>query len=442
MSEHAADQATTAHRERADALGWTVLAAGGLALAALAVQLDARLGTASSPFLGRYDFRIGIGTVLAPAIGAGIIALTKRGVLDRWRWGGIQLFGWLAAFAWALALALVDGRSGLTKALGSPEEYLEDVHRVGDQPLRYIERFTADATEHTVATRGHPPGPVLLLWLLDRVGITDHVALGLLITALAGLTVPLVLSAVKDSCGETAARQFVPVLVLAPYAVWVAVSLDAIVALLGAAAVVAGVRASRRRSPGWHSVAWALVAGLLVGVAALFSYAAPWLGVCVVFVYFARRRPFLNVATGAGALIPLLGAQLAGFGWADGLLAAEADYTTRVEPYRSAVWWGALSVVALLLAAGPALFASARKVRNTPAWPFLAGAGAAVVFSIVAGLARGGVEHAWLPFFPWLLVGAVAPERRAGPPPPSPLLLVALGAIAAIAIEAVVATPW
>jgi hypothetical protein len=189
-------------------------------------------------------------------------------------------------------------------------------------------------------------------------------------------------------------------------------------------------------------LAWALVAGLLVGVAALFSYAAPWLGLSVVFVYFARRRPFLNVATGAGALIPVLAAQLAGFGWADGLLAAEADYTARIEPYRSAVWWGALSVVALLLAAGPALFASARKVRNTPAWPFLVGAGAAVVFSIVAGLARGGVEHAWLPFFPWLLVGAVAPERRAGNPPPSPLLLVAIGAAAGIAIEAVVATPW
>jgi hypothetical protein len=268
------------------------------------------------------------------------------------------------------------------------------------------------------------------------------VALGFLITALACLTVPLVLSAVRDSCGETAARRYLPVLVLAPYAVWVAVSLDAIVALLGACAVVAGVRASRRRMRGWPSLGWAFLAGVLIGVAALFSYAAPWLGLSIVFLYFARRRPLLNVLTGMGALLVVLGAQLAGFTWTDGLLVAEADYLVRIEPYRSRLWWSVISVVALLIAAGPPIYASARKLRNTPAWPFLVGAGSAVVFSIVAGIARGGVEHAWLPFFPWLTVAAVAPERQAGQAVRTPLLLVGLGAAVAICVEAALVTPW
>jgi methylthioxylose transferase len=442
MSEHAADLGSIAHRERTDAVGWALLAGGGLALTALAVQLDARLGTASAPFLGRYDIRLGAGSFLAPIVAAGMILLTVRRTLDHWRWSIVQAFAYVATLAWALALALIDGLSGLTKALGSPESFLGDTARVGDRPLDYVRHFVADPGSHSVAARGHPPGPVLLLWLLDRAGITNHVALGLLITALAALTVPLVLAAMRDACGETAARRYLPVLVLAPYMVWVAVSMHAVVALLGAAAIVAGVRASRRRERGWPSLTWALLSGVLVGIAALFSYSAPWLGLSVVCVYFARRRPFLNVVTGAGALLPVLAAQLAGFGWAEGLLAAEADYTTRVEPYRSALWWGVLSVVALMLAAGPALFASARKIRNTPAWPFLVGAGAAVLFSIVAGLARGGVEHAWLPFFPWLTVAAVAPERPAGPPVPSPVLLVTLGAVAAVLIEAIVATPW
>jgi hypothetical protein len=159
-------------------------------------------------------------------------------------------------------------------------------------------------------------------------------------------------------------------------------------------------------------------------------------------VYFARRRPFLNVVSGVGALIPVLAASLAGFSWSKGLLMAATDFSLRVEPYRSAIWWAALSVVALVVAAGPALVASGRKMRNTPAWPFLAGAGAAVLFSIVAGQARGGVEHAWLPFFPWLTVAAVAPEAQGGPPIPTPTLLAGVGAVAGIVIEALVNTPW
>jgi hypothetical protein len=442
MSEHPADQDPIAHSEHTDALGWALIAAGGLALSALAVHLDARLGTASAPFLGRYEVRIGPGSVLAPTVAAVVIFLAARGKFTRSGWPAIQFFAYVAALAWTLALALVDGLSGLTEALGSPEEYLGDVQQVGDSPFAYISTFTAQATNHSFAARGHPPGPVLLLWLLDRAGVTDHVTLGFLITALATLTVPLVLSTVKDSCGESAARAFLPVVVLAPYAVWIAVSMDAVIALLGAAAAVACLRASRRQVRGWQSLFGALLAGALIGVAALFSYAAPWLGLSVVCVYFARRRPFLIVATGVGALLPVLGARLLGFGWAEGLLVAEADYSTRIEPYRSVLWWSAISVVALFLAAGPPLVASARKVRNTPAWPFVVGAGAAVLFTIVAGLARGGVEHAWLPFFPWLTVAAVAPEHQAGPPVPSPILLVALGAAVAIAVQATVATPW
>jgi hypothetical protein len=232
------------------------------------------------------------------------------------------------------------------------------------------------------------------------------------------------------------------VLILAPSAIWVAVSVDVVVAVLGAAMVAAGVRASSRGRTGWHAGAWAGLAGALLGIAALFSYAAPWLGLSLVCLYFARRRPFLNIGTGLGALAPIVLADQLGFAWLSGLTAARSDYLSRIEPYRSAWWWSAISLVALLLATGPPLFASVRKLRNTPGWPFLVGATAAVLFSIAAGIARGGVEHAWLPFFPWLTVAAVAPERQGGPPVPAPLLLAGVGALVAVVIEAVLATPW
>jgi hypothetical protein len=52
------------------------------------------------------------------------------------------------------------------------------------------------------------------------------------------------------------------------------------------------------------------------------------------------------------------------------------------------------------------------------------------------------VEHAWLAFFPWLTIAAVAPNRQAGPDVPAPALLSAFGALTAIIVEAVLATPW
>jgi hypothetical protein len=232
------------------------------------------------------------------------------------------------------------------------------------------------------------------------------------------------------------------VLVLAPYAIWVAVSMDVFVALLGAAMLAAGVRASARQRSGWRAAGWSVVAGALLGMATLFSYAAPWLGLSLVCLYFARRRPFLNIGTGLGALIPIVLADGLGFAWLAGLGEARDDYVSRIEPYRSVLWWSAISLVALLLAAGPPLYASMRKLRNTPGWPFLVGAAVAVLFSVLAGIARGGVEHAWLPFFPWLTVAAVAPERPGGAAVPPPLLLVGVGALAAVIIEAVLATPW
>ncbi len=371
-----------------------------------------------------------------------MLAIAVRGWLDRARWSVILLTGYAGMLGWAVALALVDGAGGLTRALLAGDSYLTDVQEVGDDPLGYLRTFTSRAAEHSDATRGHPPGPVLLLWAAQRVGLTNHLVLGVLVTAVGTLTVPLVLSAVRGVCGEAAARRYLPVLALAPYAIWLAVSADAVGSTLGAAMVAAGVRASARARTGWSATGWAGLSGALLGTAALLSYAAPWLGLSVVCLYFASRRAFLNLPTGLGALLPVFAAQLAGFGWVDGMLSAQADYATRIEPYRSSLWWTGISLVALLLAGGPPVVASIRKVRRTPGWPFLVGAGAAVVFSIVAGLARGGVEHAWLPFFPWLTVAAVAPERQGGDVPPSPVLLVGFGALTAVVVEAMLATPW
>jgi hypothetical protein len=419
-----------------------VLVAAGLALTAIAVAVDARVGSAGAPFTGRYRFKIEIGSLLAPAVAVTVLAAVRAGVLDRLRWRALLLAAYLASLWWSLALALVDGGNGLASPMTAGSEYLRDVPAVGSNPLHFVDTFVTNAPNLSVATRTHPPAPVLLLWVFDRIGIDRPETLGLIITALGCAYVPVTAIAVRSLCHETAARRFLPVLVLAPYAVWLAVSMDAITLLLAAGFVCLGVVGSEPGRRRW----WSIGSGLLLGLAALFNYAVAWLGVSVIAAYFVRRRPLLNVFTGFSALVPLAIFRLWGFTWPSGLSAAQADFSDRVGPHRSWLLWAALDLLLLVIACGPAILRAVRRIRLTPGWPFLVGAGLAVVFAIGSGLSRGEVERAWLPFFPWLLVPAVAPARRPGPGEPdagpTPYLLIAAGAIGSIVIEAVLRTTW
>lgn len=422
-------------RQRRDLLVWLALALAGLAAIGLAVRLGAHLGTAAAPFLGSYRVHIGPASLLAPLVAVVVLAAHRAGAETR-SWPAISAASYAAVLAWALALSAVDGAAGLTSVALSTRDI---VAGMADAPTGFLRTYAARAPELPWPLHGHPPGPALALWALHRAGVTDPAVAGLLIAAVGALTVPLVLGAVRGVCGDAPARRYAPLLVLAPYASWLGTSVDAVGTALAAAMLAVGVHASGHRATGPRAGTGALVAGLLLGVGVLFSYAVAWLGLSLVCLYFARRRAALNLFTGVGALLPLGTAQMAGFSWLDGLLAAHADFTDR---FGAALWWSGISPVVLLVVCGPALYASLRKLRNTPAWPFLAGAGAAALFTLVSGLARGGVEHAWLAFFPWLTVAAVAPGERGGDAPPPPLLLAAAGAGTAIILAAALRPPW
>lgn len=433
------DPAAGPRIERRDIRRWLLWVTAGLLLSWFAVQVGARLGSAAPPFVGSYALRAGPASLLAPVVAGTVLVLSHRGVVDRLPWSAVLAVGYLAAGCWAVALAVVDGGAGLSSGLAPLRAELS---AVGGEPGGYLRAFTTTEGVPPAGVRGHPPGAGLLLAGLHQAGVTGPVTTGLVVVAIGALTVPLALQAVRGVCGDLPARRYLPVLALAPWAVWLAVSPDAVAAALAAAVLATGVYASDHRRTGPPAVLAGAAAGLLLGTASMFAYAAPWMGLCLGCLYFARRRAALNLVTGAGALVAVGTAQLAGFRWVDGLLAAQRDFADRVGPHRSALWWAAISAAALVLAAGPALAASLRKVRNTPAWPFLVGAGAAVLFTVLAGLARGGVEHAWLPFLPWLTVAAVAPERPGGPAPPAPLATAATGALAALLIQAVLSSPW
>lgn len=422
---------------------WFGIVAVGLAVAAVTVVTGADLGTAAAPFAGHYRLRIVPATLLAPAVAVGVLCAHRAGWVTRLPWIGLLVLSYATALAWTLALALVDGANGLSGPIRFGG-YLRDAAVVGDDPVGFIGHFTSRLDTYSPATRSHPPGAVLVIWSLEKLGIRDPAALGFAIGALGCLTVPLVVIAVRSLCHDPAARRLTGVLALAPWAVWTAVSPDAVTATLAAAGVALGVVGSEPGRRTW----WAALSGLLIGAAALCAYNVAWLGIAVAATYFVRRRPLLNVVSGAAALLPLWLFFAWGFSWPDGLTAAGADVTGREAGNRAWLAWAPLDLAVLAVACGPVLVRAARRVRMTPGWPFLAGAVPAVTLGLVTGMSRGEVERSWLPFFPWLLVAALAPFPR--PPRPGdqttagdvPGVLVGIGVVTAVVVQAVLASPW
>ncbi|BCJ35103.1 hypothetical protein Athai_26060 [Actinocatenispora thailandica] len=403
------DSERPARRDRTatDLGGWFLLVAVGLAAVAL---VGTPAGGRVPPFLAGYRFApspwLGAAAALAAAVVGGQVALSRSG--RRPPFALVQAIGYLTALGWALALGAGRRTAPTNPVTGSPWGYLRD----------FVDRYAGTAD-------GHPPGAGLLVWTIDRLGLPGTVT----VTALGALAVPMLLGAARNICGETAARGFAPILVLAPYGAFLAGATDGVAAALGAGLVAAGARASDRRRTGWPATGWALLAGLLLGLAALLNYPTVWLGGCVVLLYFARRRAFLNLATGLGALVVPVVATTGGYAWTAGLVAARGSTG-------QSLWWGAIGLLTLLILAGPPVFTSLRRVRNTPAWPCLVGAGFAVAFTVFGGFAGDDVETAWLPFFGWLTIAVTAPRTQAGPPVPVPLLLAGSGALVGLLVAA------
>ncbi|MDT3442021.1 hypothetical protein [Pseudofrankia sp. BMG5.37] len=394
-----------------------LLAASGVAYSASGLAAGRGIAWGTLP-LG-WPPRLGPSTLLPPvaaAVALGAVALTarRRKGLPAPPFGPLLGLSYVASAGWWLALGVASRRG-----LGAPASL-----------LAAADRHPSDLLD---AASGRPPGPELLVWGLGQLGIRGATAVGVAFTLIGALVVPLVGLAVRSLCHTPAARRLLPVLVFAPWAPFAVAGPDAVTAAVAAAAVAVGVVGSERGRSAW----WALGAGLLLGVSGLFAYPAIWLGVAVAAAYFVRRRPMLNVITGAGALAPLFALRLAGYSWPEGLARAGADLFDH-----AALTWLVPDLLAVSLCCGPALARAARRVSMTPGWPFLVGAAAAALFALLMGLAAGGVEASWLPLFPWLVVPALAPRPRPALPGDTssagrlPYGLVCAGAALATALAA------
>lgn len=349
------------------------------------------------------------------------------GLAARLPWRGLLAAAYVAALAWMLALALVDGESGLTRVLGSDVEYLptaREVDDVGELLRTYVDRIPYAAAPDNWPTHvaGHPPLALLFFVGLVRLGLGGDLAAALVVVVLAAATAPLVLATVRVLGAEAAARRAAPFLVLAPAAVFMAVSADALFGAAAAAGLLClALGATRWRGSLRAGVAWSALAGLLLGACVLLSYGLALLGpLALAVLLLARSWGPLPVAACA-ALVVVLAFAAAGFAWWEAYPVLNDRYWEGIAADRPAAYWMWGNLAALLVSAGPLLAAGVAQLgraahrRDHDGRVVVVLAGAALLAVAAADLSRmskAEVERIWLPFVPWLmLTTALLPDR-------------------------------
>ncbi len=356
---------------------------------------------------------VGAAAVAAMAAGGWWRGWWQR-VRQRWVIAGAA--GGAAAFA--VLLALTDGLDGLRYGAEHDTEYLANL---ADAPPAgaFVRTFVERINDYTVHVRGHPPGFVLLLKAMDAVGLSGVWPVVVLTIVATGLTAAAVLVAVRAVAGEMWMRRAAPLLVVAPYAVWMMTSGDAVFTCLGAlgvAAIAESVARQRRQA-----VVLGVVAGLLFGVLLYMTYlGAVFLALPLVLLVAAlvrrERGAWWVVLGGVGAGLAVVAAfWLAGFWWFDGVAATNTEYREGSAQFRMWSYFALGNIGAALFAIGPISVWGLGMLRSRRMW-LLVGAGIlALTVSHLSHYTKGEVERIWLLFYPWIAIagaGLLANRRR------------------------------
>ena len=412
---------------------WALIIAIGRAWGLVLESQGRQIILFTPPVLGGYRPGLPDRYVLAVAVGLVLIAVLPV-LAARASWRGLLVGTVAGAAAWWAALAQLD-RHGFTKGLEWTEQWAPQLATASKDPGGFLRTFVQQLPTYTTQVRGHPPGLLLGLATLDRIGLgRPGVVAGLVL--LAGLsTIVAVLGSVRLVVGEAAARRVAPFLALAPAAVWLVTSFDTLFTAVTAWMVFLLLAAMT--STGRRSTLLSIGAGVLAASAALLSYGTVLIAFVPLLaaVHLRRWRPLLVSASTALllvlALVPL------GFSWFAGLAATRHAYDTLGldRPYD---YFFVNNLAAWALAIGPAVAVGMVLLRDRRAWVLVGGGLAAIVVADLTGLSEGEVERIWLPFTVWVYVATAALDPR----PWVQRSFLALQAGTALTLVALIETYW
>jgi hypothetical protein len=379
----------------------------------------------AAPLVGKsfrdgWEWRFSWSLVAAAALGVLVVVATWRGWWWRLPTRAIVPLTAIGAALFAVLLALSDGRDGLLGGAVHPTEYLANLE-IMPPTGEFVRRFVDDIDRYSVHVRGHPPGFVVLLAAIDSIGLSGGwpvVGLSIAGTAMAPAGV---LVAVWATGGVEWVRRCAPVLIVAPYALWMMTSADAVFSAFGAWGVATCVLGLR--SHGFRAVAWGGASGLLLGSLLFFTYGgATFVLVPLTPVIVALRRRCPGAIRTVGAAVTGAGLvtatwAVAGFWWFAGAAETKLQYWAGTAQFRPFAYFAIANIGASLIAVGPAtvggLQRSWRQRRQPPAIAVLVLGGlVGLMASHVSQYSRGEVERIWLLFFPWVaLAGALLIDR-------------------------------
>ena len=373
-----------------------------------------------APLHGYWEPKL-LGPGTLPAIAIALLGWRYAVELaDRLSWRRLLLTSYVVGLAWLLALAFIDGTSGISRVLGDRYEYLRSARAVTDVHTllsTYVDRIPYSAPDNwPTHPAGHPPGALLFFVGLVKVGLGGDLAAGLVVTAIAATTALAVMVTLRALGAETMARRSAPFLVLAPAAVFMAVSADAVfaaVAAWGLACLAIGARATRG-----PAIVWSVLAGLLLGCGVMMSYGLPLTGILALSI-LVLARSWLPLPIAAGtALLVVLAFAIGGFSWWEAYPVLNDRYWDGIAADRPASYWMWGNLAALVVCAGPLLGAGLAQVvalgrrADRVVLLLVSAAATAIVVADLSRMSKAEVERIWLPFVPWLMVStALLPER-------------------------------
>lgn len=420
-----------------DGIRWWVVPAGlaGLLAVALAagagVRADGDAHVGAAPFVGTWSAVAG--WRLLPALALAIAALVYGPALAaRLRWRALLAASGAGALAWSVALAWSDGSRSLSAPLATRYEYLAavpGVRSVGG----FLRGFVDAVPSYPTHVKSHPPGMVLLLSALDRLGLHGAGPAAVLVLVAGAAAGVAALVALRELAGEAAARRACVFVALAPAAVFMATSSDALFAGVSAGGVALVVLATGRRDK--RGSALAAAGGLLLGATLFLSYGLALLLLIPAAVCVQRRRPDV-AAVAALAIVAVTGAfALAGFWWLDGLGAAHAAYQRGGSRLRRYGYFLVANVAVFAVLVGPATGTALARLRERKVWLLVGAALLAVAAADLSGLSKAEVERIWLPFVPWVTLAGCALAGRT-----RPWLAAQLGT--GLALQVLLRSPW